>query len=298
MLLPPVLHTTVSTLVLATTLSSNVFLTHLPSAGASTVLVSLSIGTQLDQQALKKIAPPSRSSLLALSSSSSSSVSAAAIMPMPFRRYDTAGDIPTALYKRNKVIRGRVVKVIDGDTIRIRHTPLYPLLKKGEYCGKLSECTISVRLYGVDAPELAKFGNPEQPYAREARDYVAKQVDGKIVRVKLLRQDQYSRAVAKVTIRNNILPFLRTDLTKCLAERGYATLYTGGGAEYDGKREVLEKKIKRAQKRKKGIWSNGVGNHVDPAAYKREIKARNAKNRASERENLAREGATVSASVY
>mmetsp|Transcript_36133 Transcript_36133/g.73409 ORF Transcript_36133/g.73409 Transcript_36133/m.73409 type:complete len:284 (+) Transcript_36133:179-1030(+) len=282
LLLLPVLRATVSTLVLATTLSSNVLLAHLPPAGAS----SASIVAPLDHQ------------------QSSFSVAAAIMPTMPFRRYDTAGDIPSVLYKKNKVIRGRVVKVIDGDTIRIRHTPLYPLMKKGEYCGKLSECTISVRFYGVDAPETAKFGNPEQPYAREAKDYVAKQVDGKIVRVKLLRKDQYARAVGKVTTRNNILPFLRTDLTKGLAERGYATLYTGGGAEYDGKREVLEKKIKRAQRRKKGIWSNGVGNHVDPAAYKREIKARNGRNKASGKvsgggkENAARRGAAVPATVY
>ena len=211
------------------------------------------------------------------------------------------------MYKNNKVIRGRVVKVIDGDTIRIRHTPLYPLFKKGDYCGKLSECTVSVRLYGVDAPETAKFGNPEQPYAREAKEYVAQQVEGQIVRVKLLRKDQYSRAVAKVTVRNRILPFWRTDLTKGLAERGYATLYTGGGAEYDGKRDVLEKKIQRAQKKKKGIWSNGVDNYVDPAAYKREIKAKNGNgskgrgggksSRGDDKENN-RNVANIQASVY
>lgn len=31
--------------------------------------------------------------------------------------------------------------------------------------GKLTENTIRIRLYGVDAPETAKFGNPGQPYA-------------------------------------------------------------------------------------------------------------------------------------
>ena len=79
-------------------------------------------------------------------------------------------------------------------------------------------------------------------------------------------------------------------------------------------REVLEKKIKRAQRRRRGIWSNGVGNHVDPAAYKREIKARNGSkgrgrggggsgsgggrgNRVSGKENR-KNGANVRASVY
>ena len=74
---------------------------------------------------------------------------------------------------------------------------------------------------------------------------------------------------------------------------------------------MLEKKIKRAQRRRRGIWSNGVGNHVDPAAYKREIKARKGSkgrgrggggsgergNRASGKENR-KNGANVRASVY
>lgn len=34
-----------------------------------------------------------------------------------------------------------------------------------DWRGKLAENTIRVRLYGVDAPETAKFGNPGQPYA-------------------------------------------------------------------------------------------------------------------------------------
>ena len=302
-MLVPVLHKTLSTLAIASALSSNVLLAALPTTSASAAGISEQPTHSAASSSLVLQAPPTQQR--------TPPTLAAAIMPLPFRRYATAADIPKAMYRKNRIIRGRVVKVIDGDTIRIRHTPLYPLAKSGDYSGKLSECTVSVRFYGVDAPETAKFGNPEQPYAREAKEYVASRVDGKIVRVKLLRKDQYSRAVAKVTVRHRVLPFLRTDLTKGLAERGYATLYTGGGAEYDGKREVLEKKIKRAQRRRRGIWSNGVGNHVDPAAYKREIKARNGSkgrgrgssgtggrgNRASGKENR-KNGANVRASVY
>ena len=301
-MLVPVLHKTLSTLAIASALSSNVLLAALPTTSASAAGISEQPTHSAASSSLVLQAPPTQQR--------TPPTLAAAIMPLPFRRYATAADIPKAMYRKNRIIRGRVVKVIDGDTIRIRHTPLYPLAKSGDYSGKLSECTVSVRFYGVDAPETAKFGNPEQPYAREAKEYVARHVDGKMVRVKLLRKDQYSRAVAKVTVRNRVLPFLRTDLTKGLAERGYATLYTGGGAEYDGKREVLEKKIRRAQRRRRGIWSNGVGNHVDPAAYKREIKARNGRksrgrggggggrgNRASGKENR-KNGANARASVY
>ncbi|KAL7531767.1 hypothetical protein ACHAXR_004219, partial [Thalassiosira sp. AJA248-18] len=169
---------------------------------------------------------------------------------------------------------GRVVKVVDGDTLRIRHTPLYPISKGKNGCigKKLSECTISVRLYGVDAPETAKFGNPGQPYSHEAKQYISDRVYDKVVRVKLLRKDQYSRVVGRVTARNTFLPFLKTDLSKGLVEKGYASIYTGGGAEYDGNRDELEKKVQRAQKKRHGIWSND--GFVDPAVYKREMKAR------------------------
>jgi endonuclease YncB( thermonuclease family) len=70
------------------------------------------------------------------------------------------------------------------------------------------------------------------PLADEATDYTYELVNDRVVRIKLLRRDQYNRAVAKVTTKG-ILPFTKKDVTLKLAERGLATLYTGGGAEYD-----------------------------------------------------------------
>ena len=169
------------------------------------------------------------------------------------------------------MIYGRVEKIIDGDTIRVRHWPFYPLSLGSGYSGKLSESTMSIRIYGVDCPEVAHFGNPEQPYAKEATDYTRSMVDGKIVRLKLLRKDQYQRAVAKVTTRG-ALPFTKIDVSVQLAEQGLATLYTGGGAEYDDKRDVLEKKIALAKQRKRGMWKDGKKLET-PAEYKRKTKA-------------------------
>ena len=170
--------------------------------------------------------------------------------------------------------------MVDGDTIRVRHTPLYPSSKGENACvnKKLTECTISVRLYAVDAPEIAKSGNPGQPYSQEAKDYITDKAYDKVVQVKLLRKDRYSRVVGSVTV-------LSTDLSEGLAENGYASIYTGGGAEYDGKRDELEKAVQKAQSMKVGIWSNGVDGFQDPAAYKREIRAR--KQFTSEDGNLA-----------
>ena len=242
-MLTPLVHKTALTFALAVSLSSNIIVAPLTSNFDTKEEVQVS------------------SSLAAV---------------LPFRQYDTANDIPTSYYKDKKVIRGRVIKVIDGDTLRIRHTPLYPFSKGERGCTgrKLTECTISVRLYGVDAPETAKFGNDGQPYSLEAKQYISNNVQNRVVKVKLLRKDQYSRVIGVITTRNKYIPFLKNDLSRGLAEQGYASLYTGGGAEYDGRRDELQRKIKKAQDKKKGIWSDGVDNFVDPAIYKREIRAK------------------------
>lgn len=71
------------------------------------------------------------------------------------------------------------------------------------------------------------------PFSNEATELTRNLVDHKVVRIKLLRRDQYKRIVGKVTT-PGFLPFMtRKDVTMKLVERGLATLYTGGGAEYD-----------------------------------------------------------------
>lgn len=186
-------------------------------------------------------------------------------------RYDSAKDIPAEKIKKHEILHGKTVKVIDGDTIRIRHLPFYPFGgRSADFDGKLSENTISVRIYGVDAPEVAKFGNPSQPKGDEAKEFTQKMVGDKVVRVKLLRKDQYGRIVGKVQT-GGVIPFTKRDLTKELAKNGYGVLYTGGGAEYDNKRDELVKLIDKAKKKKKGIWIDGP-NVQTPAEYKRAAK--------------------------
>jgi endonuclease YncB( thermonuclease family) len=120
----------------------------------------------------------------------------------------------------------------------------------------------------------AKFGNEAMPMAHEATEFTRRLVDQKVVRVKLLRRDQYNRAVAKVFVKG-WFPFTKCDISIRLAEQGYATLYTGGGAEYDDKKDLIEKKIAIAKKKKRGIWKNGHSFET-PAEYKKRIKNGNA----------------------
>jgi endonuclease YncB( thermonuclease family) len=136
-----------------------------------------------------------------------------------------------------------VERVVDGDTIRVSHLPGYnwrrwnapaPLRSRG-----IADRTLLVRVYGVDCPELGKFGRPAQPYAGEARDCASRLVLHRVVRITLLRRDQYRRAIGRVeTVPPRWLSwiplprFRPVDLSVELAGAGLAELYTGGGAEY------------------------------------------------------------------
>ena len=133
---------------------------------------------------------------------------------------------------------------------------------------------MSIRLYGVDSPELQKRKSdpPSQPFALEAKEFTSDLLLGKKVRIKLLRKDQYGRAVAKVEGDRRILPpFRRKDVSLELVRNGLATIYTGGGAEYDGNRDTLKDLEANAKKQKRGVWSQGSG-MMSPAEFKRQQK--------------------------
>ncbi|CAJ1942412.1 unnamed protein product [Cylindrotheca closterium] len=188
-------------------------------------------------------------------------------------KFDTVADIPKDYFQQQKTIFGEVARVIDGDTIRIAHCrsrfscPKIDINQK-----KIFDKTMSIRIYGVDAPELQKRKSdpPSQPFAEESKQLASELVLGKKVTVKLLRRDQYGRAVAKVqTPRrfNSFPPFVKKDLSIELTKRGLATLYTGGGAEYDGNRALLESLEDKAKKSRRGVWSSD--NYVSPAEFKK-----------------------------
>lgn len=53
---------------------------------------------------------------------------------------------------------------------KVRHAPNVPLPLPGRKMeGKKSEETLQIRLYAVDCPEIAHFGNPAQPFSAEAK---------------------------------------------------------------------------------------------------------------------------------
>lgn len=104
----------------------------------------------------------------------------------------------------------RVVSVADGDTIRV--------LLDGE--------RISVRLIGVDTPELSDHFDraaPPQPYAREAADFTRARLGGREVELEYERgdrRDRYGRTLAYVFLADG------TFFNRQLVREGYARAYT------------------------------------------------------------------------
>eukprot|EP00980_Cylindrotheca_fusiformis_P008278 scaffold1736_cov127-Cylindrotheca_fusiformis.AAC.92 len=193
-----------------------------------------------------------------------------------FPQFDTALDIPKSYFDKQSTIYGKVVRVIDGDTVRVAHCRSRFICRNfDENQRRIYDSTMSIRIYGVDAPELQKRKSdpPSQPFAEEAKKVTSDLVLSKKVQLKLLRRDQYGRAVAKVqTTRTfkSFPPFVRKDVSMELAKRGLATVYTGGGAEYDGNRAVFEDMESKARRKGRGIWSDAK--FVSPAQFKRQQK--------------------------
>ena len=197
--------------------------------------------------------------------------------------FDVVDDIPRNYFAEQITIYGYVDRVIDGDTMRVTHCPRFSSCPPASSSSlpstgrrRIWDKTLKVRIYGVDSPELQKKSTdpPSQPYAEEAKDFASKLVLGKKVRLKLLRKDQYNRAIVKVETPRGIIPIVgrRKDLSVELVRRGYATVYRGGGAAYDSKKELLEKLEAQARSQKKGLWSVDEKERVSPAEFKRQQK--------------------------
>ncbi|RWX45445.1 Endonuclease YncB, thermonuclease family [Candidatus Electrothrix aarhusensis] len=120
--------------------------------------------------------------------------------------------------------KGKVVKVMDGDTLQI---------KKGKEL-------IKIRLYGVDCPEK------KQRYGTEATTFATQLFLNKKVRVEAVHTDQYGRTVALVRAGRKML-------NRELVREGYAWVYPA----YCKRKPLcteLSTLEEKAKKKKKGLW--------------------------------------------
>jgi micrococcal nuclease len=175
------------------------------------------------------------------------------VRPM-FRRITNVTDIPSSdLGSASPWLKGRVITVSDGDTLRFLHVPSIFHSSQLDPDVKLSEQTLAIRICTIDTPETAKFGKPGQPFGEDAKAYLSDLVLEKKCRVQLLTKDQYGRAVGQVQ-KPGWFGFKYAD--EYMLKAGLAEVYLGSGAVYGhrGKDAYLALKEK-AKESKKGMWS-------------------------------------------
>lgn len=101
---------------------------------------------------------------------------------------------PSTDAERYDGVQVRVTRVIDGDTIVID-------LPDATNDGKPTR----VRLWGIDTPELARFGKPADPFAEEAKAFAAQTLTGRIVKLTIEPhsvRDRFGRLLAHVELEN------------------------------------------------------------------------------------------------
>jgi len=126
-------------------------------------------------------------------------------------------DLNTATMKNSKwfsltgfTVPAKVVKVYDGDTC----TCVFDTLGLGLY-------KHSVRLTGIDTPEIKGKSPEEKERAREVRDFVRERILGKIVQLECKGSDKYGRVLGVITHNGD-------EINKLLIDNGMALAYDGG----------------------------------------------------------------------
>ncbi len=127
---------------------------------------------------------------------------------------------------------GKVVRVSDGDTCDVE---------------KADGATVRIRIYGIDAPELA------QEFGKESRKYLDQRIFRQTVTIEKFYDDQYGRCVGRIMLDGQ-------DLALELLREGMVWHYVQYSS--DQAYAIAER---LARQRQKGLWQSGaVG--VEPVA--------------------------------
>jgi endonuclease YncB( thermonuclease family) len=115
---------------------------------------------------------------------------------------------------------GRIVRIADGDTLQL-----------------LAEKEITVRLDGIDAPELG------QPFGDAARRHLAELCDGKNVTVDVSGEDQFGRTLGVVNVAGE-------DINAAMVRDGFAWRYLHSESDELARLEA------EAKSERRGLWQD------------------------------------------
>jgi micrococcal nuclease len=154
-----------------------------------------------------------------------------------------------------RTVNGTVTKVSDGDTIHVT-TP--------------ERTKLTVRLYGMDAPETPKINQrtghinkPGQPYGDESWKALEAKIMGKPIRLDIIDIDRYKRMVGVIWIGNR-------NINLEMVQEGYAEAYL----EYlkEPYRAQFIRAEKEARSARRGIWS--LSGYERPKDFRKRLKVR------------------------
>lgn len=115
------------------------------------------------------------------------------------------------------ITRGKVVKVYDGDTITVA----------SKVPGSDTWYRFSVRLAGIDCPEIKSKTASEKQVAQLAKQFVISQIMDQVVTLENVEMEKYGRLLAQVWYEDSYSRE-RLCLNEELCKRWLAVAYNGG----------------------------------------------------------------------
>jgi micrococcal nuclease len=129
------------------------------------------------------------------------------------------------------------VKAYDGDTITVNLPGLKKLDKAGSY--SLFWDGISVRLGGIDTPEIKGECDKEKEFAQKAKTFVHNKLkSARKLTLDNMDKDKYFRILGEIFVDG-------ISLSQMLIDEGYAIPYDGGIKENVWCKDASAKKTKR-----------------------------------------------------
>jgi len=118
---------------------------------------------------------------------------------------DTVPFVPPIQY-------GKVIKVYDGDTITI--ASVLPNTTEPIY-------RFSIRLNGIDTPEIRGKTQEEKELAIQVRDALTEKIYGKMVELRNVGNEKYGRVLAEIYLDGE-------NINQWLVDENFAVAYDGG----------------------------------------------------------------------
>ena len=148
--------------------------------------------------------------------------------------------LSSASAKDPDVLTGKVLRVVDGDTIKVMVMFATDIRENKRIRHYSARQTVTMRIHGIDAPEK------RQAYGKVSTQFVINQIDGKVVKVLIYdHHDRYGRLVGDVEYGGKRLSWESV-------RAGMSWWYQ----QYDRKDRDLEREQMNARNQRRGLWAD------------------------------------------